>query len=166
MSSLPVPCHVKLTIDTIVPARLLRIRPGITLFTPRNPFTRDPLTRLSPSAAAERFVQSTENLTHAVRYSRRFDSLPSPSSVASSSAGVSNSIGGRGSSAIASGSGSGNSSGSGLRERVNVENAVRAIPDFIIGSYDDAIQRAKDQVKVLMVVLTCEEHGDDTAFKR
>lgn len=52
--------------------------------------------------------------------------------------------------------------GSGLRER----GERRSVPDFWVGGYESALRRAKEEVKVLMVVLTCDEHEDDAEFKR
>jgi FAS-associated factor 2 len=40
------------------------------------------------------------------------------------------------------------------------------LPDFYIDGYEAAVKRAKDDIKVLMVVLTCDEHQDDEDFKR
>lgn len=42
----------------------------------------------------------------------------------------------------------------------------RSVPDFWVGGYESALRRAKEEVKVLMVVLTCDEHEDDAEFKR
>lgn len=123
------------------PARILRIRPGVPSLRPRNPFARDPSSRLSPTAAAERWLRSLEESTSSVRYSRRFDGEAGSSS----------------SSAVAS------SSTSGLRERG--ATARRAVPDFWIGGYEDALTKAKGDVRVLLVILTCEEHDDDASFK-
>ncbi|KAH9442761.1 hypothetical protein Pst134EA_031578 [Puccinia striiformis f. sp. tritici] len=39
-------------------------------------------------------------------------------------------------------------------------------PEFLLLGYDDAVQKAKDELKVLMVVLVSEEHDDVHQFKR
>lgn len=44
--------------------------------------------------------------------------------------------------------------------------ARRVIPDFLVSSYTAALQRAKTETKVIMVVLTCEEHESDADFKQ
>jgi FAS-associated factor 2 len=109
---------------------------------PRNPFARDPNSRLSPTAAAERWLRSLEELTSCVRYSRAATEVNSSGST---------------SSAIASGS------SSGMRDRG--ATVRRAVPDFWVGGYEEALSKAKGDVRVLLVVLTCEEHDDDTSFK-
>ncbi|KAL8283889.1 hypothetical protein RQP46_005321 [Phenoliferia psychrophenolica] len=64
---------------------------------------------------------------------------------------------------VASATGAGEPGGSGLRQR---EGRRVALPDFVVGGYEDALRRAKEELRVLMVVLTCEEHEDDVEFKR
>lgn len=44
--------------------------------------------------------------------------------------------------------------------------AKKVLPDFLVGSYDEAVRKAKMEIKVLMIVLTCEEHEDDEEFKK
>ncbi|SCZ91955.1 BZ3500_MvSof-1268-A1-R1_Chr5-3g08244 [Microbotryum saponariae] len=130
-------------------ARLLRIRPGQTSLGPRNPFARDArsLQRMDPVGSAERFVRSIEEMTGAVRWSRRLgDAQGSSSSVVGTSSGGSSSLERR-----RSGSNS---------------SARKALPDFWIGSYESVLKKAKDDFQVLMVVLTCDEHEDDELFKR
>lgn len=112
---------------------------------PRNPFARDPLSRLSPTAAAERWLRSLEEATGSLRYSRRFET---------GDAGIGSS------SAVAS-----SSSSTGIHAR-NGTGLRKAVPDFIVAGYEETLQRAKEESKILMVVLTCEEHDDDAAFKR
>ncbi|KDE03590.1 hypothetical protein MVLG_05925 [Microbotryum lychnidis-dioicae p1A1 Lamole] len=132
-----------------VVARLLRIRPGQTSLGPRNPFARDArsLQRMDPVGSAERFVRSIEEMTGAVRWSRRLgDAQGSSSSVVGTSSGGSSSLERR-----RSGSNS---------------SARKALPDFWIGSYESALKKAKDDFQVLMVVLTCDEHEGDELFKR
>ncbi|SCV72798.1 BQ2448_4335 [Microbotryum intermedium] len=129
-------------------ARLLRIRPGQTSLRPRNPFARDArsLQRMDPVGSAERFVRSIEEMTGAVRWSRRLgDAQGSSSSVVGTSSGLSS-----------------------LERRRSGSNssARKALPDFWIGSYESALKKANDDFQVLMVVLTCDEHEDDELFKR
>lgn len=144
-------------------ARLIRLRGssgGFSLppLTPRNPLAprNDAMRmrRLDPRAAAERFVRSIEELTGAVRWSRRFDDT----SAAASSAYPP-------SAAVAGSSGT---SGSSLRQRGPglSSSGRKLLPDFLIASYDEALRKAKDDFAILMVVLTSEEHDDDEAFKR
>ncbi|KAK4701641.1 FAS-associated factor 2, partial [Phenoliferia sp. Uapishka_3] len=130
-------------------ARLLHIRPGVASFRPRNPFIRDPNSAsarrrlLDPTAAAERWVRALEEVVGSRAAER------SSSSATSTASG---------------GTGIGEASGSGLRSR-NAAGRTN-LPDFIVGGYEDALRRAKEELKVLMVVLTCEEHDDDAPFKR
>ena len=124
-------------------ARLFRLRPSSTAsFRPRNPFagTARPRTTVSPAAAAENFVRSVERVT---ALSRRQSATGSASASASSS--------------------------SGLTSRHHARRGGTTgprIPDFYIGSYDEALRFARDEMRILMVVLTSEEHERDERFKR
>lgn len=42
----------------------------------------------------------------------------------------------------------------------------KRLPSFFIGSYEAALRQAKEQMKVLMVVLVTDEHDDVSLFKR
>ncbi|KAI9619374.1 hypothetical protein KEM48_006286 [Puccinia striiformis f. sp. tritici PST-130] len=44
--------------------------------------------------------------------------------------------------------------------------SIPRLPEFLLLGYDDAVQKAKDELKVLMVVLVSEEHDDVHQFKR
>jgi len=44
--------------------------------------------------------------------------------------------------------------------------AMPRLPEFLLLGYDDAVQKAREELKVLMVVLVSEEHDDDDQFKR
>lgn len=44
--------------------------------------------------------------------------------------------------------------------------AVKEIPDFYLGSYGDALNAAKRELKILCVVLVSDEHDDVPRFKR
>lgn len=129
-------------------ARLLRIRPTTLHLRPRNPFARDPSVRSDPTSAAERWLRSLEDSTGSVRYGLRFESSPV---LASSSSVLAPSL-------------SSSTSSSGLTQRRVAERNV--LPDFLVCGYEEALARAKRELKVLMVVLTCEEHDDDLHFKR
>lgn len=54
----------------------------------------------------------------------------------------------------------------GAREGLRERGTAGTLVDFWVGGYEEAVRRAKDEVKVLMVVLTCEENDDDLEFKR
>ncbi|KAA1085675.1 hypothetical protein PGT21_014857 [Puccinia graminis f. sp. tritici] len=43
---------------------------------------------------------------------------------------------------------------------------IPRLPEFLLLGYDDAVQKARDELKVLMVVLVSEEHDDVYQFKR
>lgn len=130
-------------------ARLFRLRPSSTAsFRPRNPFAgaARPRTTVSPAAAAENFVRSVERVT---ALSRRGQSATgSASAAASSSSGLT-------SRRHHTRGGGGGGGGTGPR-----------IPEFYIGSYDEALRFARDEMRILMVVLTSEEHERDERFKR
>ncbi|KAM0748068.1 hypothetical protein T439DRAFT_304402 [Meredithblackwellia eburnea MCA 4105] len=136
-------------------ARLLRIRPGLASLRPRNPFTRDPHSAaarrrlLDPTAQSERWLRSLEEVVG-------FRS----SVVSSSGTDLGDGVAG------GSGSGNGGGSGSGLRSRESLGGGRGGIPDFFVGGYEEALKKAKDELRILMVVLTCEEHDDDRDFKR
>lgn len=122
-------------------ARLFRLRPSSTAsFRPRNPFAgaARPRTTVSPAAAAENFVRSVERVT---ALSRRQSATGSASASASSSSGLTS------------------------RHRARGSTGPR-IPDLYIGSYDEALRFARDEMRILMVVLTSEEHERDERFKR
>ncbi|KAG0655369.1 hypothetical protein C6P46_001025 [Rhodotorula mucilaginosa] len=124
-------------------ARLFRLRPSSTAsFRPRNPFAgaARPRTTVSPAAAAENFVRSVERVT---ALSRRGQSATGSASAAASS-----------------------SSGLTSRHRARRGGTGPRIPDFYIGSYDEALRFARDEMRILMVVLTSEEHERDERFKR
>lgn len=128
---------------------------------PRNPFSRDTSKRSDPRSESERWVRALEELVGGIRFSRRFEE-----STSSSLGEVNSSSVGAGSSS----SGSGVASGSGLGRRTSTggeggEGGRKVLPDFFVGSYEDAVKRAKEEIKVLMVVLTCEEHENDVEFK-
>lgn len=97
-------------------------------------------------------MRNLEELTGAVRWSRRNDSTYSTSATG----------GAESSSVQASGSGIG---GSGLNRR-NSGVGRKVLPNFFIGSYEDALKRAKEDIRILMVILTCEEHENDVEFKK
>lgn len=40
------------------------------------------------------------------------------------------------------------------------------LPEFFVGGYEQALRKARDELRLLMVILTCEEHDEDEAFKR
>lgn len=125
-------------------ARLFRLRPSSTAsFRPRNPFAgaARPRTTVSPAAAAENFVRSLERVT---ALSRRQSATGSASASASASS----------------------SSGLTSRHRARRGGTGPRIPDFYIGSYDEALRFARDEMRILMVVLTSEEHERDERFKR
>ncbi|WAQ90929.1 hypothetical protein PtA15_13A329 [Puccinia triticina] len=44
--------------------------------------------------------------------------------------------------------------------------AIPRLPEFLLLGYDDAVQKAREELKVLMVVLVSEEHDDVYQFKR
>ncbi|KAI8445243.1 hypothetical protein BY996DRAFT_4598462 [Phakopsora pachyrhizi] len=43
---------------------------------------------------------------------------------------------------------------------------MKRLPDFLLMGYDEAVRKAKDELKVLMVILLSEEHDDASHFKR
>lgn len=134
-------------------ARLFRLRPSSTAsFRPRNPFAgaARPRTTASPAAAAENFVRSVERVTSLSRRASAAVGTASSSSVAAAA---------------------GPSSSSGPLRRHPGTSANRSgtgprIPDFFIGSYDEALRFARDDMRILMVILTSEEHERDERLKR
>ncbi|GAA5900741.1 UBX domain-containing protein [Sporobolomyces salmoneus] len=130
-------------------ARLLGFRLSTSTFHPRNPFSPDssshsggPSSRssrhrtiLSPSAASQKWVDSVQRLV----------SLSSTSSSTGLEIGSSQGLSRR-------------------RGAANGEDGVE-LPDFYIGSYESALRKARDELRVLMVILTCEENERDEEFK-
>lgn len=131
---------------------MLHIRPGTASLRPRNPFATPPnsISRLDPATAAERFVRSLEETTGAVRWSRRNESTQNYDSSTSGS--------GVGSSGIEVGT-----SAEGMRRR-GAGAGRKALPEFWVGSYDSAVRKAKNEARVMMIVLTCEEHESHDDF--
>ncbi|BGP19349.1 hypothetical protein JCM10213_006855 [Rhodosporidiobolus nylandii] len=129
-------------------ARLFHLRPSATAsFRPRNPFTAlsRPRTILSPVAASEAWIRSVE----------------AASELACPSLSQSNAIG------EASGVQVGSSSGlSARRTQQQAREGERRLPAFFVGGYEAALKKAKDEMRLLMVVLSSEEHELDRAFKR
>lgn len=93
-----------------------------------------------------------------MRWSRRHEVSSSASTTSSP----------RGENSIASSSSAGaNGTSSGMRRRNSGgSGAKKILPDFLVGSYQEAVRKAKKEIKVLMIVLTCEEHEDDEEFKK
>lgn len=123
-------------------ARLLNLRPG-AVWTLRPSFSSSPSrAQLSPQRAAERWIQSVEELTGAVRWSRRNDGARTSGLEVGSS--------------------------SGLERRGNASSGLggRVLPDFHSSGYEQAIRLAKEEIKVLMIILTCDEHQYDEEFKK
>ncbi|EGG00805.1 uncharacterized protein MELLADRAFT_92981 [Melampsora larici-populina 98AG31] len=50
--------------------------------------------------------------------------------------------------------------------RTPMMNRDRRLPDFLVLGYDEAVRKAKEELKILMVVLVSEEHDDVAEFKR
>lgn len=87
-----------------------------------------------------------EELTGAVRWSRRNDGAASSGlAVGSSSSGLER-RGGAGAGAGGAGS--------------------RTLFDFQACGYEQAVKKAKEDIQVLMVVLTCDEHQHDEELKK
>ncbi|EPQ28534.1 uncharacterized protein PFL1_03838 [Pseudozyma flocculosa PF-1] len=93
--------------------------------------------KVDPRICAERFVRELEEETGATSGPR--SALPAAASEASST--------------------------SRSRDGTGPPPAPR-IPPFHIGGYSDALKLAKEQIKILMVVLTSREHGDAEHFRR
>lgn len=131
-------------------ARLFRLRgPSTTTLRPRNPFSqRAPRTILSPTAAAEQWVKAIEEATG---LSRQVDDAASSASGMQATSSSSSSAG------LAA-----RRRGSGLAP----PGSGRRIPRFLIGSYDAALRTARDEKRVLMVVLSSSENERDARFKR
>ncbi|BGP50973.1 UBX domain-containing protein 10 [Rhodotorula kratochvilovae] len=131
-------------------ARLFRLRGSTTTLRPRNPFAhRPPRSILSPAAAAEQWVQSVEEATGLQR-------RPDGGAAAASSSGVH--------------AGPSSSSSLGLAARRTSAPAPPGtgprLPRFLVTSYDGALRAARDEKRVLMVVLSSAENERDQRFKR
>ncbi|BGP34691.1 UBX domain-containing protein 10 [Rhodotorula toruloides] len=125
-------------------ARIFRLRPATASFRPRNPFAGAgrPRTTLSPAAAAEQWVQSVERTTGLARRGGRDDS--------SASSGVQ----------------VGSSSSLSRRTSLTPPGSGARLPAFVTGGYDQALRIARDEMRLLMVVLTSEENERDERFKK
>ncbi|GAA5869295.1 hypothetical protein JCM3774_004196 [Rhodotorula dairenensis] len=138
-------------------ARVFHLRPSSTAsFRPRNPFAgaARPRTTVSPAAAAENFVRNVERVTALSRRSAA-TATGAGSSSSAATAGGSSGLASRHSRATGSSRGGGTLRGTGPR-----------VPDFFVGSYDEALRYARDEMRILMIVLTSEEHERDERFKR
>ncbi|EJD35454.1 hypothetical protein AURDEDRAFT_108989 [Auricularia subglabra TFB-10046 SS5] len=94
-----------------------------------------PSSSLSPSEAADRFVRELEEETGAQSVSRAVASEPGTSSAAAKA-----------------------------REAGMLQHR-RILPDFYIGSYEDALNAAKRDARILCVILLSSEHDDVPEFK-
>ncbi|KAI0317540.1 hypothetical protein OF83DRAFT_1171889 [Amylostereum chailletii] len=96
---------------------------------------------LDPYAEAERWVRALEEETGAVCVSR--------------ASGV-------------SGKEEGEAGPSGLRNRQGAASAFagRVLPDFWLGTYEEAVRACQQQVRIGCIVLVSAEHDDDLPFKR
>ncbi|GAA6063056.1 hypothetical protein JCM10212_003001 [Sporobolomyces blumeae] len=136
-------------------ARLVGFRISTSSLHARNPFKapRRPRTILSPHAASERWIENLERLTSLPRMHRprSADSLGRDEAGQTSSATM---VG----------------SSTGIARRVHSDasetTSGETLPDFFVGGYEEALRKARDDMRVLMVVLSCEEHEQDEAFKR
>ncbi|GAK64421.1 uncharacterized protein PAN0_005d2635 [Moesziomyces antarcticus] len=45
-------------------------------------------------------------------------------------------------------------------------SVLKRLPPFFVGSYTDALRQAKEQIKILAIVLVSREHGDVDRFKQ
>lgn len=96
----------------------------------------------SPAIAAEHFIQSVERVSGLTR-------RDGSSSAASSTA-------------IAGGS----TTTARRHPTATPRRTGRRVPDFFVGGYEEAVRFARDEQRVLMVVLTTEENERDGDFKR
>lgn len=92
----------------------------------------------TPRDAADRFVRELEEETGALSISRAVASM---------------------------GNEAGSSSSAKAREAGALANR-RILPDFFLGSYEDALAAAKRDARILCVVLLSSEHDDVPEFKR
>ncbi|GAA6044043.1 hypothetical protein JCM8097_001387 [Rhodosporidiobolus ruineniae] len=136
-------------------ARLLRLRPSTASFRPRNPFASSRRgggrTILFPTAASEAWIRSVEAIT-----GLSCPSLPPASFSADGDA---------------SGVQVGSSSSASLARRAappaaSAQGDEPRLPRFFVGGYEAALRKARDERRVLVVVLTSEEHDADEGFKR
>ncbi|GAA6021173.1 hypothetical protein JCM11491_001595 [Sporobolomyces phaffii] len=161
-------------------ARLLGFRLSTSTFHPRNPFASSPRNRssnrnrrrrtiLSPAAAAQNWVDSVHRTVSLA------SALDSPTSSSSSSSGGSTGlrVGSSSSSSAAAGGVSARRAGvdgaaqlGRRRAAGGVESSVDELPEFFVGGYEQALRKARDELRVLLVVLTCDEHERDEEFKR
>ncbi|GAA5995660.1 clathrin-mediated endocytosis regulator UBX3 [Rhodotorula paludigena] len=135
-------------------ARLLRLRgPSTVSLRPRNPFAPGGAlgggsrTILSPAAAAEQWIRSVEEVTGLPRRDERGSAHGASYSAARAGP-----------------------SSSGLSARRTSAPAPpgtgKRLPRFHVGSYESALRLARDELRILMVVLTSEENERDERFKR
>ncbi|KZV90635.1 hypothetical protein EXIGLDRAFT_720148 [Exidia glandulosa HHB12029] len=94
--------------------------------------------RETPRDAADRFVRELEEETGAMSISRAVASMPDAA---------------------------GSSSSAKAREAGALANR-KILPDFFIGSYEDALTAAKRDARILCVILLTNEHDDVPEFKR
>lgn len=53
-----------------------------------------------------------------------------------------------------------------VQDMIFVEPSRKLLPDFYVGSYDSALQLARQEARPLCVILLSEEHDDTPAFKK
>ncbi|KAH8926296.1 hypothetical protein BT69DRAFT_1278953 [Atractiella rhizophila] len=121
--------------------RILHLRslfPYLGILRPRNPFSLTPRSTLSPAAAAEHYIRFLEETTGHLHP----ESTP-----------------------VGTGTGVFGEGGSGLVQR-KTGGTSKMLPEFLRCGYSEALQAAKDELKILMVVLSSAEHEDDEGFRK
>ncbi|GAA5998667.1 hypothetical protein JCM5350_000224, partial [Sporobolomyces pararoseus] len=142
-------------------ARLLGFRISTSTFHPRNPFSsttspsggvnsngfnlfrsnRRPRTILSPTAASREWVESVQRL---VNFKNSLPPLVQSTGIQV---------------------GTSSTTGNNLSRR-NVASGEIELPEFFTGGYEQALRKVRDEFKILMVILTCQENERDEEFKR
>ena len=128
---------------------------GLRAVPPRTPGgIRRPTRTLDPVTAAERWVRELEDETGAVSITKAAAVGAEEQNGATSSAR---------STAVETSS----AAKPDYRPRnESSEGAGRVLPDFYIGSYENALKLARDDARVLCVILVSEENDDVPEFKR
>jgi FAS-associated factor 2 len=123
---------------TLNEGRLLRVRPNLPSLSLR-PFSRHPQQPHipgDPRSCADRWVRSLEESTSAIASAETSSSSrPSTSSVAGPSS-----------------------------SPPSHHQSAKRLPNFFIGSYADALKKAKDDLRLMCVILVSSEHEDHDEF--
>ena len=117
----------------------------LNFLTPRGPSATHRQLPEDPKSVTDRWVRALEEETGAVCTSRSGNEAAATGVAGSSTASASTST---------------------LRSRGDGPTTSRVLPDFFLGSYEEAMRTCQRQLRIGCIILVSDEHQDATRFKR